>query len=142
MPYLHDCGCVTEDGTSPYEMQHEPVICKTVGRRVRTEFSLSKEKRGREQQFQYDEFMKEHLDGSKSHYSTDDWPGRMRLHVAILTHPHRDGDLDSDHREVDRLLLEFTSRVVEEPGVPMDLREVGRSLLDINGEKRRSFWYS
>jgi hypothetical protein len=135
MPYIHKCGCVTEDGFSPYIMQHEGVICRTVGKQARS--SCRKEDR-----LPFDDFMKEHLDGEKAFFDAEDWVGKMRLHTAILTHPDRDADNDSEHREVDRLLLEFVMRVVEHGSVDDQLLEIGSAILDINRKVRKSFWYS
>ena len=137
MPYMHKCGCVTEDGSSPYILQHDTVICRTAGKQARVGFTSRKK-----DLLEFDQFMKEHLDGEKTFYDSGDFFSKMRLHVAILNHSRRDADNDSNHREVDRLLLDYVNHVLHHASLDDQHKEIGSSILEINRKMRKSFWYS
>jgi hypothetical protein len=138
MPFVHECGCVTEGGTEYYMLRDEQVMCEIAARYLVYGFSRSKR-----DDLKAESFFREHLANSKEPVGVDTWQERLRLHCRILSSDKRWSSDERDHIALDAMMCEYISRVVDGVDTPTDeFRSLGRILLAVYQERRRNFMYA
>ena len=138
MPYLHNCGCVTEveSGNEPFILRHQPVYCNDV--HLHMEQNRGRMWKGDSDWFT--DFLKSHYSNNFTHIDRQDDLDDIVFMCDIIDHPNGTFKGSDVHSLLDKMMCRYVTFILEQPMTEKH-RYTGQRLLKTYKDNQHQFMF-